>query len=119
MVADPMWDPRIEKPRMKSCFTIKLGLVNCAIADLCEYYGEGYLITRISVPEPWRGNGYGSQLLNEIITESDEKGIDLLLEVVPAINYRLDKDQLTAWYERHGFVHWKGIMRRKARREQK
>jgi len=118
MSADPMWDPMIEKPRMKSCFTIRLSDVNVAIADLCEYYGEGYLITRINVPAPWRGQGYGSQLLREITIESDVKGIDLLLEVIPAIDKRLDKDQLTAWYKRHGFEYWKGIMRRKARKVQ-
>lgn len=81
-----------------------------SIADLDEYYGIGWQITRINVPEKYRGQGIASQLLRDIIAEADREQVRLYLEIVPTggLNY----DQLDAWYRRHGFKPWKGILRR-------
>jgi len=107
-----MWDP-LAKPKLQSCFTIKLSDYQCAIADLCEYYGKGYLLTRVNVPAEFRGKGYATQLLKQVLAAADEAQITLLLEVAPGIGSSMTAEQLRAWYSRHGFLDWKGIMRRK------
>lgn len=81
-----------------------------AIADLCDYYGRGLLITRINVPLVYRGLGHGSALLKQICQSADEEDCALFLEIVPSGG--LVYEQLRDWYERYGFKQWKGIYRR-------
>lgn len=87
-----------------------------AIADLVAP-GEltpNWTITRINVPEKERGNGYGSALLDQIVSDADRDGVDLQLEVSPSggLNY----DQLVEWYKRRGFrLTPVGYMKRRAR----
>ena len=96
---------------MKNCFYEKLGPTDLAIADLCDYYGHGMIITRINVPKGvFRGTGIGTKLLNAITNEADVTCTKLFLEISPSdgLNYA----QLQEWYERHGFKPWKGIFKR-------
>ena len=60
-----------------------------------------YVITRINVMEQYRGQGYGTRILDLILNDADAEGVSLFLEPVPSDG--LDMDELTAWYERHGF----------------
>lgn len=83
---------------MKTCYVIK---EHRAIADLCDYYGKGMYITRINVPVASRGQGVARALLQIILDEADREGVRLYLEI--AASDGLDRDQLEAWYERHGF----------------
>jgi GNAT superfamily N-acetyltransferase len=85
---------------MKTCYVIGHAR---AIADLVRP-GEltsGWTITRINVPREHRGLGYGSVLLEVIITDADSEGVDLWLEISPSDG--LDYNELHAWYCRHGF----------------
>lgn len=61
-----------------------------------------YVITRINVMEQYRGQGYGTRILNMILEDADKEGKRLLLEPVPSGG--LDQKELEAWYERHGFT---------------
>jgi len=77
-----------------------------SIADLCLGREMGFtdnvmIITRINVPEKWRGLGIGSRLLTQILSDADRDGITLGLEVQPTGGLNLE--QLEAWYSRHGF----------------
>lgn len=94
---------------MRSCYTIPVDNT-CAIADVCDYYGTGMILTRINVPAEARGKGIGSKLLNEVTSAADVEGIVLYLEINPygPLNY----DALEAWYFRNGFKKWNGIYRR-------
>ena len=71
-----------------------------ALADLIQFR-TGWLLTRINVPQVWRGQGYGSRLLNLVLAAADTEGADLYLEIVPSgpLTFPL----LEAWYARAGF----------------
>lgn len=92
---------------MKNRHVIRLSETKCAIADLCEYTNpetnkvEGWLITRINVPEDFRGLGHGRKLLKKITDEADEKGVNLFLEINPY--GEMTYDELRDWYLRYGF----------------
>ncbi len=83
-----------------------------AVLDLCNYYNQGFVITRINVPEAHRGKGIGAKLLSAATAAADEEGVTLWLEV--ASSGPLDNDALAAWYRRYGFRGSAiGVMRRK------
>lgn len=96
---------------MKNCYVDE---EHISIADLCDYYGKGLVITRINVPSQYRGNGYGSALLKQIVKDADTDRVSLFLEILPSggLNYT----QLKSWYGRYGFQPWNGIMRRVPRK---
>jgi len=87
-----------------------------AIADLVRP-GEltpDWTITRINVPVAYRGQGFGSKLLDQILADADAEGVAIQCEVSPSggLNY----DQLTAWYMRRGFQYTElGYLRRTPR----
>jgi ribosomal protein S18 acetylase RimI-like enzyme len=85
---------------MKTCY---VDTDHRAIADLVSP-GEltrHWTITRINVPEQFRGNGYGSALLDQIIADADAEREVLQLEISPSggLSFR----QLEDWYKRRGF----------------
>lgn len=81
-------------------FYCKIGSL-LAVLDMSDYYGEGKIITRINVPEKFRGKGYGRQLLKQATDWADENGITLWLEINPY--GQMTYDELEAWYKRNGF----------------
>jgi predicted GNAT family N-acyltransferase len=95
---------------MKSCYVIQVSPVRIAIADLCDYYGEGWIITRINVPMQFRGKGFGSELLKQICSDADKEKQTLFLEIQSSdgLSYR----ELEEWYLRYGFRNCKGIYKR-------
>lgn len=90
------------------------GCLQPTMADLVGPDQEGkWLITRINVPVPLRGQGLATKLLKEILSDADEEGVTL--ELWPyasgANSGGLNQTQLTGWYARHGFVKQKiGVM---------
>jgi len=99
---------------MKFCHVIKLSTARIAIADLSDLGSEGIYITRINVPENYRGKGYGTALLKMVLEEADKEHIELKLEVLASGG--LSKTQLQKWYKRYGFVRTKvGTFIRKAK----
>lgn len=90
---------------MKSGYYHRISATALAVLDCCPY-GEGVIITRINVPAPYRGKGYGSLLLREVCRDADAEGIDLFLEIVPSndgTGTGLDYAALESWYRRYGF----------------
>jgi ribosomal protein S18 acetylase RimI-like enzyme len=73
-----------------------------AIADLYPDEPGTWVITRINVPEPYRGQGLGSRLLDQILTDADTSGVALLLQPSPSGGLALGP--LVQWYRRRGFV---------------
>lgn len=64
----------------------------------------GWTISRVSVLPPHRGKGLTARLLTEVTDAADAEGVTLYLEPIPdASRTGLDRDQLIAFYERHGF----------------
>ena len=57
-----------------------------------------------------RGKKIGSKLLKEICYEADKQKENLHLEIQPSGG--LTYDQLSAWYERYGFVNKSGFYTR-------
>jgi predicted GNAT family N-acyltransferase len=85
--------------------------IGLACLDTTEYYGEGYIITRINVPVQHRGKGLGSDLLRKCCKVADEHNIDLWLEIMASDGPA--HDDLEAWYLRHGFKNLGSIYHRK------
>lgn len=96
---------------MRPGYYRKLSDTALAVLDLCDYYGTGLIITRISVPSACRGHGYASALLDECCSDADLDRIDLYLEISPSDG--LDYYELEAWYGRRGFVNLGGMYRRR------
>jgi len=103
---------KLAEKRLKNCYIIKLSPVNIAIADLTDYFEKGMIITRINVPKEFRGKGFGRDLLNQILTDADKDGVTLYLEILAS--GEMSYMDLEAWYMRHGFKSWNGILRRKS-----
>ena len=85
---------------MKDCYFDK---ETRAIADLVSHgdLAGNLIITRINVPKEHRGKGVARKLLAKILADADKDRIILHLEVSPSDG--LNREQLIAWYSRHGF----------------
>lgn len=107
--------------RMKQTYIIRdpdKGVFAAAIADLVRWPNENsknYVITRINVMERYRGMGFGTQILNEILADADKEGVKLFLE--PIASNGLTQKELEAWYVRHGFEWGAWHMRRRPIKE--
>lgn len=75
------------------------------------------ILTRINVPEKFRGQGHASRLLKEFLQQCDENEVTVILYISPSggLNY----DQLRDWYIRHGFEGVDGRYTRKPNGERK
>src|SRR6059058_2728528 len=67
----------------------------------------GALITRIEVHEPFRGKGYASEMMKEVIKDADEQGVILFL-TVDSDGTGLGNLELRRWYFRLGFQRFAG-----------
>ena len=89
---------------VKTFYTVKVeGEVRPCIADVA-FFSEpfnAHVITRINVPHSLRGQGYGRQLMAQILYDADHEGVPLMLAPEPSDG--LDFRALEAWYERCGF----------------
>ena len=85
---------------MKTCFITRLSAVRIAILDCCPFE-NGFLVTRINVPNGFRGLGHASALLRQCTESADQEQIPLYLTIQPSdgLNY----EQLEQFYTRHGF----------------
>lgn len=92
---------------MKSCYVDK---DTRSIADICDYYGRGLIITRINVPKEHRNKKHGSALLKRILADADAEGVVLWLEILESGG--LTRTQLAEWYARYGFKNHGGVWRR-------
>ncbi len=80
------------------------GSVKPVIADLSPdlVTGEGGLVlNRINTPIQYRGKGYASALLRQILEDAQAEGITITLGVSGSGG--LTDAQLFAWYGRYGF----------------
>jgi len=97
-----------EKSKISTCYVHK---GTRTIADLSLLKNGWMLITRINVPLPSRGKGFGRLVLDEILRDADRFGVTLCLEPMPSGGLKFKA--LADWYERAGF-RWidKGMMLR-------
>ncbi|SRR6266567_122341 len=58
---------------------------------------------KIEVPREQQGKGIASQLLQHVLADADKAGTTLLLDVDP-YQAGMSREQLQAFYSRHGFV---------------
>jgi ribosomal protein S18 acetylase RimI-like enzyme len=96
---------------MKTCYYIAHESRAACTADLCDYYDEGLILTRINTLPHCRGKGFARTLMREITADADREGITLYLEINASGD--MSYDQLAAWYERNGFEDIGGIYRRR------
>lgn len=83
------------------------------IGELMEH--DTYLLTGIEVGREHRGKGVASRLLEQVLTDADEAGVQMALVVEPDGSIdSLDHDALEAFYRRHGFREYeygRGLLR--------
>lgn len=86
---------------MKSTYTIKLSSTRLAVLDVTMLEENLAEITRVNVPLEFRGQGHGSDLLQQVIDDADVEEINLQLFINPygSMTY----EQLQRWYEDNGF----------------
>lgn len=87
---------------MKLCYADR---ATRSVADVvaADHLGAHiFVITRISVPKEYRGQGVGRQLLKEVLADADKEGVRLVLEINPYGDMTFK--QLEAWYTRNGFL---------------
>lgn len=78
-----------------------------SIVDLCDYYGLGMIITRVSVLPSSRGKGHARELMRRVLLDADKERVTLYLEILSSGG--LTHDELEAWYLRLGFVYRRGL----------
>lgn len=101
---------------MKNSYYVRLSSTEIGILDLCPVEkGRGLIITRINIPEKFRGRGHGSRLLSEVLADADREQIPLFLEILAT--GPLNRDDLMKWYARHGFRGSDPMFRRPRRLE--
>lgn len=86
----------------RTCFTIRLPGERRAIADVADVGEAGFWLTRIHVPQVFRRQGLGTQLLKQVCEEFDLRGTELHLRVETFGD--MDNESLLRWYAKHGFV---------------
>jgi len=67
---------------VKTQYAIRLGPHRAAVADV-HPLGRCHWITRINVPREYRGRGYGTALLEQVLEDADREGVTLRLEINP------------------------------------
>ncbi len=72
-------------------------------------------LSRVVVPEDLRGQGIGTQFMNDFLTHADEIGRPVALS--PSSDFGGNKNKLTAWYKSLGFAPNKGRARDFSTRE--
>lgn len=71
--------------------------------DLVDVDDNTKLVTRVIVPEEKRGEGVGTELLNELTADADKECKTLLLEPRPYVDSGMTKRSLINYYKRFGF----------------
>lgn len=71
--------------------------------DLADIDDNTTLVTRVVVPEEKRGEGIGTELLNELTSDADKECKTLLLEPRPYTGSGMTKRSLINYYKRFGF----------------
>lgn len=92
---------------MKSTYFIRVSDIRIAILDNCDYYNLGRIITRINVPQEYRRQGVGSNLLKMVCEDADKEKIRLFLEIFPS--GEATYEVLEHWYLKYGFKHFNGL----------
>lgn len=96
---------------------VKEGDPRPCIADVVWFHEpfNAFVITRINVPDPIRGRGHGTELLELVLADADEEGARLML--APEASGGLPQRELEKWYSRHGFgrTHSGAMMERSPR----
>lgn len=92
---------------MRDCY---LDRESRGIVDLVyEPERDRWWITRVNVPVQVRRGGHGGRLMRRVLTEADEEGVTLCLEVQPSGGMPLRP--LREWYRRLGFVGTRTMVR--------
>jgi predicted GNAT family N-acyltransferase len=76
-----------------------------AVVDLTPSPSESgwCTINRINVPHKYRGQGYGRELMRQVLADADAENVHLTLQINPygEMTFR----DLQEWYTRGGFIH--------------
>lgn len=102
---------------MKACYSKILGPIRIAVLDVSHSYGvgdmdpEGFVINRVNTPHDHRGKGHARELMRECLADADAEGVTLYLWINAYGD--MNEEQLSAWYQRCGFVEQEGLYTRR------
>ena len=94
---------------MQTSHYIRIDEASLAALDMCDYYGEGYIITRVNVPVAHRARGHGRELMRRVIHQADQEGVTLWLEISAYPGALMQNAELVDWYRRRGFEYEAGV----------
>lgn len=79
-----------------------LAQIDTMYVDEVFYGVRGLYVNRVIVPKEIRNKGIATQMMNELIKKSDEKQINLILEINAYGD--LNEDKLKEFYGKFGFI---------------
>ena len=100
---------------MKTCYSKILGH-RLAVLDVSPMYNvdgidpKGFVINRVNTPRDHRGQGHARELMRGCLADADSEGVTLFLTINAYGD--MSEKQLSAWYERCGFVEQEGMYTR-------
>jgi len=77
---------------------------NLSSESLPSIVMSGFWISRINVPDKYRGRGYGTALLEEFLAHMDKSQSVAFVVPSPYPDSPLSYRDLISWYNRNGFV---------------
>lgn len=86
--------PRVSKIRSHDAVSVELSIAS----------SEGLVLNSIEVDPHLRGYGYGSTVLTEFLQVADKHDLQVELFARPYGQSPMDRETLSGWYERHGFM---------------
>jgi hypothetical protein len=90
-----------QKPTLKSIESANKNVQ----ADVSEK-GNILTLSKISVPKEFRKKGHADAYMNDLVKLADEEGKAIAL--TPSDSFGANKNKLSRWYKKHGFVPNKG-----------
>ena len=80
------------------------GIYDAIILEKLHRFSKLAFLNNLNVEESLRGNGIGSSLLDDFLSEAFDKGANAIVLLADEGESQVDGFDLVAWYEGRGFV---------------
>jgi len=95
------WNQTQPHPFVK--YISQFSVRNVPVVDFQVGHREGHIWLE-NIHSWQEGHGYGSMALDWFCALADKHGVEIRGEIYPPQGGKLSVEELTAWYQRHGFT---------------